>query len=399
MPFRYLHCIASVNSEGGGPIEGLRQLAARNAALGHRIEVVSLDAPDDPWVIACPVRCHPLGPGVTPFRYASKLVPWLAQHRHEYDAVIVNGLWQYHSLAVWRALRGTNTPYFVFPHGMLDPWFKRQYPLKHLKKWLFWPWSDYRVLRDARAVLFTSEEERRAARESFWLYRCTERVVNYGTAAPTGDPDAQRAAFRGKFPEVVGCRSLLFLGRVHPKKGADLLIRAFAKISLAAPSNENSSSTNAPLRLIMAGPDNHAYGLEMRALCEELGIAGRVTWTGMLTGDLKRGAFYNATGFVLPSHQENFGIAVAEALACGVPVLISNRVNIWREIEADGAGLVEPDTRSGTERLLERWLELTPDERERMSEQAQKTFVQRYHIEQAAASLIETFREFQVPES
>ena len=104
--------------------------------------------------------------------------------RAQFDAVIVHGLWQYSSFGVWRALAGTDTPYFVFPHGMLDPWFKRTYPAKHFKKLLYWPWAEYRVLRDAAAVLFTSEEERRLARESFALYRAREVVVNYGTAAP-----------------------------------------------------------------------------------------------------------------------------------------------------------------------------------------------------------------------
>ena len=82
------------------------------------------------------------------------------------------------ALVFWLALeslrkQGFHTPaYFVFTHGMLDPWFKRTYPLKHLKKWLYWPWAEYRVLRDAQAVLFTCEEERILARQSFWLYKC-----------------------------------------------------------------------------------------------------------------------------------------------------------------------------------------------------------------------------------
>ena len=96
------------------------------------------------------------------------------------------------------------TPYFVFPHGMLDPWFKRTYPLKHLKKLLYWPWAEYRVLRDAAAVLFTSEEERRLARESFWPYRCNEVVVNYGTAAPEIDLASAREDFFGSFPQLRG---------------------------------------------------------------------------------------------------------------------------------------------------------------------------------------------------
>jgi hypothetical protein len=98
------------------------------------------------------------------------------------------------------ALRGIGQHYFVFPHGMLDPWFKRTYPFKHLKKWLYWPWAEYRVLRDAQAVLFTCEEEKRLARESFWLYRCNERVVTLGIARPSGDTTAQRELFLAAIP-------------------------------------------------------------------------------------------------------------------------------------------------------------------------------------------------------
>ena len=89
--------------------------------------------------------------------------------------MIVNGIWQYNSFGAWRVTPHSSTPYVVVTHGMLDPWFKRAFPFKHLKKWLFWPWADYRVLRDAAAVLFTSEEERRLATQSFWLYRHKKR--------------------------------------------------------------------------------------------------------------------------------------------------------------------------------------------------------------------------------
>src|SRR6266481_4864459 len=106
-------------------------------------------------------------------------------------------------------------------------WFKRAYPLKHLKKWLYWPWAEYRVLRNASAVCFTCEEERKLARQSFWLYRCNEKVVAFGTAAPGGDAQAQKRLFLSHYMELQGRRFILFLGRIHPKKGCDLVIRAF----------------------------------------------------------------------------------------------------------------------------------------------------------------------------
>jgi hypothetical protein len=181
---RILRSIRSVNPEYGGPIEGIKQVSRIHQEAGHSVEIVSLDSLADPWVTECSVKVHALGPAQGKFGYSPRLVRWLRQHSAEYDAVVVSGIWQYNSLAVFRALRHLPTPYFVFPHGMLDPWFKHTYPLKHFKKWLYWPWGEYQVLRHASAVCFTCEEEQRLARESFWLYRCTERVVAYGTATP-----------------------------------------------------------------------------------------------------------------------------------------------------------------------------------------------------------------------
>jgi glycosyltransferase involved in cell wall biosynthesis len=367
-----------VNPQGGGPIEGIKQMAAVNTAARHSVEIVSMDAPEDPWVADCPVKVHALGPARLKYGFSRKMVPWLQEHRSNYDAVIVNGLWQDSSLAVWRALRKTNTPYFVFPHGMLDPWFKRAYPLKHLKKWLYWPWGEYRVLRDARAVFFTSEEEKSEARKSFWLYRCNEVVVNYGTAVPEGNPEVERAAARERFPELDGKRIILFLGRIHEKKGCDLLIRAFAK----------TAATDDSVRLVFAGPDQTGWADELRAEAVRLGISDRIVWTGMIMGVHKWGMLRIAEAFILPSHQENFGIAVAEALACGTPVLISNKVNIWREVLGDDAGLVENDDEAGTVRLISRWLALPAEKRAEMRTNAERCFESNFEVTRAAETLV-----------
>src|SRR5262245_55472342 len=131
---RILRCISSVNGEFGGPIEAIKQLSMVHMQMGHTVEIVSLDSPTDAWVQDCPVKVYALGPSRGIYRFNRKLVPWLEANRRNYDAVIVSGIWQYSSFGAWRALRKSGTPYYVFPHGMLDPWFKRAYPLKHLKK-------------------------------------------------------------------------------------------------------------------------------------------------------------------------------------------------------------------------------------------------------------------------
>lgn len=377
---KILHVIHSVDPRGGGPIEGIRQLIPAMLAHGIETEVMSLDVAGAPGTADFPVPLHTLGSAQSGYGYSAQAVPWLKANRERYHAVIVNGLWQYGGLAIWRSLNGTSTPYYVYPHGMLDPWFKRRYPLKHLKKWLYWPWAEYRVLRDAAAVLFTAEEERLEARKSFWLYQCRERITGYGIVDPPANADEQRESFLARFPELRGKRLILFLGRVHEKKGCDLLLRAWAEL-LA------SGAVPGEFQLVMAGPAVHAYGAEMQALARDLKIEPRVTWTGMLTGDLKWGSLRAAGAFILPSHQENFGISVVEALACGVPVLISNRVNIWREIEADGAGLVSEDDLPGTGKMIRHWLELDPPAREKMRSMARQCFLRRFEIAAVADAL------------
>lgn len=383
---KILHIISSVDPRGGGPIEGVRRLMDALADLGHESELASVDDPKQAPGMRFFSADRALGPTNGRYGYTPRLLPWLKLNASNYDAVIVNGLWEYTGFATRKALVRTSTPYFVFTHGMLDPWFKQQYPAKHLKKWLYWPWGEYRVLRDARAVLFTCEEERRLASQSFSLYRAREAVVSYGTATPPDDFLGAGSAFFKIFPALQGKRLLLFLGRLHEKKGCDLLIEAFAQVC----------AMDETLHLVMAGPDGEGWQDDLEALAFSQGVADRVTWAGMLTGDLKWGAFHVSDAFCLPSHQENFGIAVAEALACRVPVLISNKVNIWREIEQEGAGFVGNDDLPGTVEALRRWVQLSVEKRQEMREAAVACYERHFRIEQVATNLVRLLQEGQV---
>lgn len=376
---KILRVISSLSPEGGGPIEGARKLDATLNELGVSVEVVCLDAPTEPYLKNHPGAIHAIGPSLFGYRFNTKLISWIAKNRSKYDAVIVNGIWQFHSFATWLSLHNTKTPYFVFTHGMLDPWFKRTYPLKHIKKCLYWPWAEYRVLRDAKRVIFTSEEERLLARKSFQLYHAKEAVTAYGTSNPPENGLELSKKFLAAHPHLNGKRIILFLSRIHEKKGCDLLIEAFSRIF-----NKDNS-----LRLVIAGPDQTGWASSLKAQAEKLGVSELITWPGMLQGDLKWGAFYAAETFCLPSHQENFGIVVAEALACGKPVLISNKINIWREIEADMVGFVDDDSVDGTFRNLNRWLALDKDEYSRISDRAKQSFKHRFHIRRAAERLLE----------
>jgi len=383
---RILHVTASLDPKTGGPAENIRQLACALKARGASVVVACCDKPSDPWV-ATPeesfAEVHAFGPGKGGlYRYAPNLLPWLREQVGHFDAVTVDGVWQYNCLAASLAFAGTKTPYFVFPHGSLSPWFKRAYPLKHLKKWLYWPWASYGALKKAAAVLFTCEEERREARESFWLYRVNEAIVPCGITTPPQDAQTLAATFLDAYPELKDKRIVLFVGRIHGIKGCDLLAQAFSSVAGQDPN----------LRLVMVGPDQEALKEKINLLLSNQGYADRVVWTGLLRDRMKWGAYYAADVFCLPSHHENFGIVVAEALACGKPVLISDKVNIWREIKADGAGFVASDTAEGTKESLQKWLSLSPQDYQTMSQQARNTFAARYHINASAQMFLDLVR-------
>ena len=372
---RLLHVICTTNSESGGPIEAIHRISDVLLRNGIDVTVASLESTAEVAGRKFPFVHYALGKGWGKYRFNVQFVSWLKQHAGSFDAVIVHGLWNFASFGAWRALRTQSTPYFVFVHGMMDPWFRKEYPLKHVLKQIYWIWAEGRVLRDAKRTLFTCEEEMVRARGAFHGYSYNEQVVLYGTSAPNGNDQEDREAFLAKFPQLVGRRFLLFLGRIHPKKGCDLLVKAYAQCAAALPES---------LDLVMAGPDQIGWVRELTKLSEASGIAKRVHWVGMLNGKAKWGALRAADALIIPSHQENFGFVVAESMACGAPVLISDKVNIWREVLAAKAGFVEPDSLEGTVQLIRRFTALSPDELTRMRVNAEEGFRRYFDIQVTA---------------
>ena len=391
---KLLHVIATVNPEYGGPIEGIFTSNAILRDHGCHREILSLDVPTDPWVASCPVPVHPMGnrhPSYHFWRrriplmrygYSSAFVRWLRENAKRYDAIIVNGLWSFNSLGAWWALAGTNTRYFVYTHGMLDPYFNKMAPIKAIFKQLVWWISDGRLVNNATAVMFVTAEEKELARKSFWPFRAKSRVVPYGIIDVKGDPESQVDVFRAAFPQIADRRFILFLSRIHPKKGCDILVEAFAKVAAMDPA----------LDLVIAGPDSVGSVKHLRDVAARLGVGERIHWPGMLKGEAKWGAFRSAEAFILPSHQENFGIVVAEALACSKPVLTTNKVATWREVEEYSAGFIDNDDLSGVTRLLEQFISLTRRERIEMGRRARQAYLKRFDIETMAPELIEALR-------
>lgn len=372
-----LHVIRTMDPAWGGPVEGVSNFTYQARLRGHHAEVVCVDPPTSPWLKRSLVPVNAVGRGrLGHFGYNRRLDEWLDANLRRFDAVIVNGIWMYFSSAARRSALKAGLPYFVFTHGALDPWFAKHYPHKQVKKAAYWFLYESKVMRDAEAVLFTTREEKEVSHNAFWPYRCNAQVTGYGIQDPLPALELENSGNEARqmieqiVPGVRGRKYILFLARVHEKKGIDLLLRAIA----------NTRVEGHEYRFMIAGPGEPSYVAELKALAAKLGVSERVMWTGPLYAAQKWAAVRSADAYILPSHQENFGISVAEALACGVPVMITDRVNIWREIQAAGGGMIETDDVAGTTRMLQRWFAMQPEERQQMREQSRACFKEHFDI-------------------
>jgi len=383
---RILRLIHSLRFETGGPPRALADTAAWHGRWGHSTTIICCDPPglsDHREFSAEVVALGAAGSRWDDFR---RMHNWLKSRSSEFDAALAHGLWHAPTLCAWRAWKRSGLPYWIFPHGMLDPWFRRATPAKHALKQVRWWLGEGQAVAASRGLLFTAEEERRLARGVFRPYKARERVVPYGVTAPDLSRERCRADFADRFPESANGRNWVFLGRLHPKKGVEALLRAFAQAV------ENVSEA-ASARLWIGGCGDTAYERSLRRLCSGLGLDARVRWLGHVGGDLKWELLGAAEALVLPSHQENFGLAAAEALAAGTPALVSRDVNIWREIVEAGAGRADAAGVEGTARLLTEWARTCLEKREQASANAAACYNARFDAEQAAAALLDIFTE------
>ena len=331
---RILHVIPSLAARDGGPAKVVVEMCREIARRGAEAEIYTtnldgramLDVPPGKPVLVGGVRVTYFPIDLSNYYKISRpLAAALKATIPTYDAVHIHSLYQFPSTVAAYYCRRYGVPYVVIPHGALDPFLFRRH---RARKWLYEVSFERRTLREAAAVQFTSEEESILA--ATHGLRLRPAVAPLGVDLDDSLRSIARGALGARWPETIDKRVLLYLGRINFKKGLDLLAQAFGRIAREL----------TDVHLLIAGPDSDGYAAKVRLWLSEQGVLDRTTFTGMVEGEAKAAALAESAMFVLPSYTENFGIAVVEAMAAGLPVVISNRVNIWREIQEANAGLV-----------------------------------------------------------
>ncbi|MBV8756671.1 MAG: glycosyltransferase [Deltaproteobacteria bacterium] len=361
-------------TEWGGTTTAVAAYAEALARAGVRVEVFTTTARGN-------ASLPPIEPGtrdvngvrVTYFPAAAKrqsfiapaMVPALARRLRDFDVVHTHMLWAFPGIAVARLADLRRVPYVVTPHGSLDPWALSQ---RRWMKRLFLLASEYRTLRHAARVHYTAEAERTSVPRE--LQRLPSAVIPNivdATRFTAGDPGASD--------------DILMLGRIHEMKGFDAMIHALPAVVAARPR----------ARLVIAGPDEAGYRAVVERMIDAHGVRAKVHFTGHVDAATRAQLFASSAVLAQPSYRENFGMAVAEAMAAGLPVVVSDRVNICDEITAGDAGITVPREPVALARALIDVL-ADPARRRRMGANGRRLVEQRYAPAAVAAELIAMYQ-------
>ncbi len=285
--------------------------------------------------------------GYLNFTFAPAMFGELGSRARDFDLLHLSAVWNFPPLVGSLAARLLERPYMISPRGAMNREAMEQ--RSRLKKRVYSRLIAEPCFQRAATVHFTTEDEKD---RTLAVIRLRNRMV----VIPNGIDHAawealpEKGVFRSRHPILAERPYILFLGRLSPIKGLDLLVRAFAGLA----------RENKDVMLVMAGPDSEGYGDTIREWVAKDGLVDRMVFTGMITGDDKAAALRDAEFLVLPSYSENFGMSVVEAMACATPVLISEGVGIHREVAARRAGLV---VKGETEALRRGMIQLLADDR------------------------------------
>ena len=384
---RIIQIIPSISLVYGGPSQMVLGLSAALASQGVDVTIITTDSNGDIGQSPLDVplnqpikqngyqiiyfRCSPF----RRYKFSLSLLQWLNENTEQFDLAHIHALFSPVTTLAATIARGHKLPYIIRPCGMLDP---ADLQKKKRLKQIYAALLERPNLAGAAAIHFTSKQEAKIS-ERFGLCSTGKMPVPQDLIIPLG----VRADF---YPEILPASEIpiiLFMSRIEPKKGLDLLI----------PALESVLADGIIFHFILAGsnPQDADYETRIQEQIQNSSLGKCTTITGFVRGDLKAELLRKADLFVLPSYYENFGIAVAEAMAAGVPVAISDRVYIWEDIQQAQAGWVAPLEVGAIASMIKSAL-LAPQERQRRGLNAQAYAKKHYNWEAIAQQTIEAYQ-------
>lgn len=353
---KVLHVVSSLDVHAGGTTAAVLGLSIAQVCTGATVTVLAtFRAGYDPSAVSAMreegVNVTLVGPVWGPLAWCPGIRTEVQRAVAASDIVHIHALWEEIQHQAAGEARKSNVPYIITPHGMLDPWSLSQ---SRWKKWAYMLWRLRKSLEGAAALHYTARIEKQLC-DRLGL-RAPGIIVPNGIDLSEYRELPRRGAFRDRYQIESDVPLVLFLGRLHPKKGCDILIKGFAQ----AIAEKEDAVSRKPC-LVIAGPDSSSHQKALEALVSECGVREAVRFVGPLYAQEKLSAFVDADLFALISHQENFGIAVIEALAAGCPVLLSDQVNIHDLVETEQVGWVVPTEVDATACALRAWLRLAGD--------------------------------------
>jgi glycosyltransferase involved in cell wall biosynthesis len=387
---RILQIVPSISLIYGGPSQMVMGLSSALARESVKVTILTTDSNGDSGQkpldvpLNCPVkqdgyeiiyfRCSPF----RRYKFSLLLLKWLNNHADEFDLAHIHALFSPISSAAATVCRQKNLPYILRPLGTLDPADLRK--KKQLKQ-LYATILERANLAGAAAIHFTSDQEAKIS-ERFGV-STHDLVIPLGVIPRRGERERGNA-IRTQFNIPFDVPLVLFMSRIDPKKGLNLLIPALEKL-LAEGGN---------FYFVLAGtnPQDPDYEEKIRLQIENSPLRSHTTITGFVTGEVKSALLQAADLFVLPSYYENFGIAVAEAMVAGVPVIISDQVHIWHQVRDSESGWVGTTDVESLVELLREALQ-NPAECRRRGLLAEEYALQNFSWEAIARQMIQAYNQ------
>lgn len=375
---RVVQATPYITAQQGGPSVVVPLLARELYAQQVCVEIVTQVWPEDKHPKELQgIICHSaLTWDRSGFGYSPQLKKLMRQTVMQNDVLHTHGLWMYMNYLSPGIIGTLKQPYIITPHGMLEPWALAHSAWKKKLMRLLFEDKSMKNASCIHALCYPEANNIRALG-----FETPIAVIPNGVDLQAYTILPERESFAQDFPHLQGQKLILFLARIHPKKGLLHLIKAWSQLAAQFPD----------WHLAIAGPDEVGHQAVLKQAVESFDIARQTSFVGMLAGADKLAAFSAADLFVLPSFSEGFSIAVLEAMACSLPVLLTPQCNFPEAVAANAAIEVEPNAES-TREGLEVLLKMTDQQRAEMGARGYRLVGEKYSWEHVAKNMIEVYR-------